>query len=81
MTKNWVQPTASTMKPVVAFAKVRGMAMKLENRANWVAVNALLVSLAMKAVSATVPRPTARYSPLTTTNSPVSVWPAWLSQI
>ena len=79
MTKNSVQPTASTMKPVDALATVRGTAMKLVNRANWVAVNALLVSLAMKAVSAIAPRPTPRYSPLTTTNSPASVCPAWLS--
>ena len=79
MTKNSVQPTASTMKPVDALATVRGIAMKLVKRANWVAVKALLVSLAMKAVSAIVPRPTPRYSPLTARNSPVSVWPAWLS--
>src|SRR5262245_48046272 len=79
MTKNCVHPTASTMNPVEALANVRGTAIKLLNRANWVAVKALLVSLAMKAVSATLPRPTARYSPLTTTNRPMSVCPAWLS--
>ena len=40
---------------------------------------ARLVSRARNAVSATVPRPTPMYSPLTTANSPNGVWPTVLN--
>ena len=67
------------MKPVVALAKVRGRAAREVNRANWVAVNRRLVCPARKAVNATVPRPTPRYSKETTANKSQGSGPTMLS--
>ena len=51
-----------TLNPVIADAKVRGTPMRLVNKAYWVAVNFLLVMLAIKATKAAVPMPLLKFS-------------------
>ena len=47
--KNPVHPMASAIKPVTEEASTLGIPIKLVSKAYWVAVNFLLVMLAMKA--------------------------------
>ena len=64
--KNEVQPMLSTIKPDAALAKVRGIAVSALSKANCVAANLRLVCCIIKARKAAVPKPTPKYSKLTT---------------
>ena len=55
--------------PVEALANVLGKLVMLDSNANCVAVYDLCVHLAIKAINATVPSPTPKYSKLTTKNN------------
>ena len=60
--KKLSQPMFLAINPVTAEAKVRGTPMRLVNKAYWVAVNFLLVMLAIKATNAAVPIPLLKFS-------------------
>ena len=55
--KNPSHPNQVARNPVVEPAKTRGIPMKLVNKAYWVAVNRLLVRLAIYATNAVCPSP------------------------
>ena len=67
--KKLSQPMCLAIIPVTADAKARGMPMRLVNKAYWVAVNFLLVMLAIKATNAAVPIPLLKFSNAITPDS------------
>ena len=61
-TKKPYQPTCLAINPVTEEARARGIPIKLVSRAYWVAVNFLLVMLAINATNAAVPIPLLKFS-------------------
>ena len=65
------------INPVGAETKTLGTPMRLLNKAYWVAVNFLLVMLAMKATKAEVPMPLVKFSKAMTPDNAGKLYPIW----
>ena len=73
--KKLSHPICLAKKPVGADAKTRGTPIRLLKRAYCVAVNFLLVILAMKATKAVVPIPLLRFSKAITPDNAATLFP------
>ena len=69
--KKLSQPKCLAIIPVIEDATALGIPMRLVRRAYWVAVNFLLVMLAIKAINAAVPIPLLKFSKAITPESAV----------